>query len=185
MKALELLLCRNSSARLCAPAPGGDALQSIFRAALRAPDHARLRPWRFLVIEGAGRERLGELFERVSLDENPLLTEAARQKIRAKPMRAPMIIVAAVRLQAHPKVPEIEQYLSAGSAVHAMLLAASAQGFAGIWRTGGFAANREVHRGLGLQAGEKIVGFLYLGTREGQSKPLPLYEPGDYFQSWP
>ena len=185
MKALELLLCRNSSPRLCAPAPEGEKLQLIFKAALRAPDHARLKPWRFLVIEGAGRERLGELFERVSLDKNPALDEAARQKIRAKPLRAPMIIVSAVRVMAHPKVPEIEQTLSAGSAVHAMLLAASAQGFAGIWRTGSFAESDAVHRGLGLQTNEKIIGFLYLGTREGSAKPVPQYQTEHFFQNWP
>ena len=150
MEALQNLLARNSAPKLQAPAPGGEALEHIFQAALRAPDHARLRPWRFLVIEGEGRVRLGELFAEVSRKADPTISPEQMDKLRGNPLRAPMLIVAAARLQQHPKVPEIEQYLSAGSAAQAMLLAAEAQGFAGIWRTGPMAFNDDVHAGLGL-----------------------------------
>ena len=175
MDALEALLSRNSAPKLSEPAPTGDALQRIFQAALRAPDHARLKPWRNLVIEGEARHRLGELFAQVAAGGETTLDEEALAKIRSKPLRAPLIIVVAVRLQVHPKVPEIEQYLSAGASAHAMLLAAHAQGFAGIWRTGAMAFNRELMRGLGLAENEHIVGFLYLGTPEGRAKHLPEY----------
>ena len=184
MDALEALLSRNSAPKLTEPAPSGDALQKIFQAALRAPDHARLAPWRNLVIEGAARDRLGALFVQVAAAADGTLDDEALAKIRAKPLRAPLIIVVAVRLQVHPKVPEIEQYLSAGAAAHAMLLAAHAQGFAGIWRTGDMAFNRAFMTVLGLADNEHIVGFLYLGTPEGRAKPLPQYCTEDYFEFW-
>ena len=184
MDAIEALLGRNSATRLTEPAPSGKALQNVFRAALRAPDHARLKPWRFLVVDGLGREQLGEVFAQVALADDPSLDNDALAAIRAKTQRAPMIVIAIARLQEHPKVPEIEQYLSAGAAAHAMLLAAHAQGFAGIWRTGPMAFHPAVHRGLRLAGNEKIVGFLYLGTRDGDPKPLPDYDPGQFFQYW-
>jgi nitroreductase len=184
MDKLDVLLKRNSSAKLSEPAPAGETLQIIFQAALRAPDHARLKPWRHLVIEGDARHRLGELFASVALAEQPSLDDEALVKIKAKALRAPLLIVVVARLQQHPKVPAIEQYLSAGAAAHAMLLAADAQGFAGIWRTGSMAFNRAVMTGLGLAEHEHIVGFVYLGTREGRAKPLPEYSIDEFFERW-
>ncbi len=184
MDAIDALLGRNSAGQLTDPAPRGEDLQTLFKAALRAPDHARLKPWRFLVIEGQGRAQLGEVFAQVALADNPALDREALDKLRAKPLRAPLIIVVIARLQQHPKVPEIEQTLSAGAAAHGILLAAHALGYAGIWRTGPMAFHPGVHRALGLQTEEKIVGFLYLGTRQGEAKPLPDYPICDFFQYW-
>lgn len=184
MDAIDLLLNRNSAAKLVAPAPSGEELQVIFKAALRAPDHARQKPWRFLVIEGEGRRRLGELFASVAAADDPSLQPEQLDKIRAKPLRAPLLIVVVARLREHPKVPEIEQYLSAGAAAHGMLLAAQALGFAGIWRTGSMAFHPQVHRGLSLESNERIVGFVYMGSRDGDAKPLPNYAVADYFSQW-
>jgi nitroreductase len=184
MDTIDALLGRNSAAKLSEPAPSAEALDNIYRAALRAPDHARLTPWRFLVIAGDARRQLGDLFASVSLADQPELNEEALDRVRAKAQRAPLVLVVVVRLQSHPKVPEIEQYLSAGSAAHAMLLAAHAQGFAAIWRTGPMAFNPQVRHGLGLAANERVLGFLYLGTRQGPAKPLPRYEIDDYFTPW-
>lgn len=184
MDALQALLERNSASKLTEPAPAGEALQQLFKAALRAPDHARLKPWRFLVVDGQGREQLGELFAQVALADKPNLDAEALSGIRAKTQRAPMIVIVVARLQEHPKVPEIEQYLSAGAAAHGMLLAAHAQGFAGIWRTGPMAFHPAVHRALRLADNEKIIGYLYLGSRDGDAKPLPEYNTADFFQYW-
>jgi nitroreductase len=184
MDAIDALLGRNSASQLTDPAPRGKDLQTLFKAALRAPDHARLKPWRFLVIEGQGRAQLGEVFAQAALADKPALDRQALDKLRAKPLRAPLIIAVIARLQQHPKVPEIEQYLSAGTAAHGMLLAAHALGYAGIWRTGPMVFHPGVHRALGLQANEKLVGFLYLGTRQGEAKALPDYPSCDFFQYW-
>jgi nitroreductase len=179
MDALELLLQRNSAPKLAEPGPDAAALETIFRAALRAPDHARLRPWRFLVVAGEARNRFGELMVEVAGAEG----EKANQML-AKPLRAPVIVVVAVKLSVHPKVPEIEQYLSAGCAAHGVLLAAEALGYAGIWRTGNISFQPGFHNGLGLDADERIVGFIYLGTRVGGRKPVAELDTADFVRHW-
>jgi nitroreductase len=184
MDALECLLHRNSAPQLTEPAPRGEDLQRILKAGLRAPDHARLKPWRFVLIDGQGRAQLGELFAQVALADNPTLDATALEKLRLKPQRAPLIIVVVACVQEHPKVPEIEQLLSAGCAAHGVLLAAHALGFAGIWRTGAMTFHPGVQRALGLGANEKIVGFLYMGTRAGIAKPLPDYDTCDFVEYW-
>lgn len=185
MDALELLQARNSSPKLTEPAPSGEQLDTLFKAALRAPDHAALRPWRFLVIEGEDREALGELFARALRQRNPEATEAELDKARSKALRAPLIVTVIVRIREHPKVPPIEQRLSGGCAAYGVLLAAEAMGFSGIWRTGANAFDRNVMNGLGLAEDEEIIGYLYLGSREGRAKPLPEHPVEEFVQRWP
>jgi nitroreductase len=184
MDALSLLLGRNSAAKLCEPAPHGDALDNIYQAALRAPDHARLRPWRFLTVAGDGRYALGDLYAEALALRNPQATPQELDKARGKSLRAPLLIVVIACIKEHPKVPLIEQQLSAGCAAHGMLLAAHAQGFAGIWRTGANAFDRKVMDGLGLGVNEQIIGFLYLGSVDGNAKPLPKLNVTDFVQEW-
>lgn len=181
---LRFLQNRNSAPILIAPAPDPAAMEQIFKAALRVPDHAWLHPWRFITVEGDHREKLGELLEECLLERDPQADEGARSKARNAPLRAPMLVIVVARLSDHPKVPAIEQRLSAGCAAQAILLAAEACGYAGIWRTGEAAFDRNVMDGLGLAANEEIVGFLYLGTRDGNPKPLPNLDPGDFVSNW-
>jgi nitroreductase len=181
---LHFLQNRNSAPKLTAPAPTAAQLQEIFRAALRAPDHAWLRPWRFITIAGERREALGLMLEQCLVQRNPDADAAARSKTRSAPLRAPMLVVSVVKLSQHPKVPEVEQRLSAGCAAHAILLAAEALGYAGIWRTGDAAFDRAVMDALGLSANEEITGLLYLGTRDGAAKPLPQLDTTDFVSSW-
>ncbi len=182
--AMTLLTERNSSPKLAEPAPDAAAREAIFSAALRVPDHAWLRPWRFLTVEGEARRDLGGVLERSLLRREPEADGAAREKARCAPLRAPLVVVVMARLQPHPKVPPSEQRLSAGCAAHAILLAAEAQGYAGIWRTGAGAFDREVVRELGGEEHEEIVAFLYLGTREGQGKTLPALAVEDFVAPW-
>ncbi len=181
---IEQLTSRNSAPRLTSPAPDKASLEYMFRAALRAPDHAWLQPWRFLVIEGEARESLGEVFLESLLARQPDADEAAREKALAAPLRAPMLVVAICRYTEHPKVPREEQVISTGCAAYAMLLAAEAQGYAGIWRTGSYAEDALVYGKLGLADNESIVGFLYFGSREGRAKPLPERKVEDFVQPW-
>jgi nitroreductase len=184
MDALSLLLNRNSAAKLVEPAPSGEALKTMLQAALRSPDHARLRPWRFLLVEGEAREKLGEVYAQAELARNSVADEAVLARLRKQPTRAPLIIVVVATLQEHPKVPREEQLLSAGCAAHSILLAAQAQGFAGIWRTGTNAYDRNVCKELGLESNEEIVGFLYLGSINGDFKKLPDLNAEDFCQNW-
>jgi nitroreductase len=182
--AIELLLGRNSAPRLCAPAPDAQARELMFRAALRAPDHARLRPWRFLTIEGEQRHAFGAVLERALLRLDPQADASVRERALAAPLRAPLLVAVFARIQDHPKVPAIEQRLSAGCAAHALLLAAEALGFAGIWRTGNACYDAQVVAELGGAPDEELVAFLYIGTREGDAKPLPALEVDEFVSAW-
>jgi nitroreductase len=182
MDALDALLNRVSAPRLIAPAPDAAQRELLFRAALRAPDHGQLRPWRFLTIEGAAREQLGELLaQALPADASP----EALSKARAMPLRAPLLVVVIARVQAHAKVPAQEQVIAAGCAAHGILLAAHAQGIGAVWRTGELAYNAQVAAGLGLAADEQVIAFLYLGTPERELRAVPQVQVGDFVRAWP
>ena len=185
MDALDALLSRVSAPRLRAPAPDAAQRELLFRAALRAPDHGLLRPWRFLTVEAEAREQLGEVFAEALLAGSAEVSEEALAKARAMPLRAPLLVVVIARLQDHPKVPPQEQVIAAGCAAHAILLAAYAQGVGGVWRTGEMAYNARVAEGLGLSAEEQIVGFLYMGTPERELRTPAPVQVADYVSSWP
>ena len=180
----ETLHTRSSVGKLGEPAPAGEALANMLKAAVRVSDHRRLRPWRFLLIEGEGRHALGRVFVESALAANPALTPDEQEKAAAKAQRAPLIVVVVARVRPDPKVPEIEQLLSAGAAAQMLLVAAHAQGFGGIWRTGAAAYDAGVWRRLGLAEGERIVGFLYLGTPLVPGKPAEI-DYRDYVSHWP
>ena len=162
MDALELLITRRSASRLVEPAPAGEQLQNILRAGMRAPDHKTLQPWQFFVIEGEGRERFSAVLEKGAIAAGS--DEKAQEKARTAPFRAPLIITVVAKCQDHPKVPRWEQLLSAGCAVMAMQMAALAQGFNGIWRSGPLTDSPVVRDAFGCAEQDQIVGFLYLGT---------------------
>lgn len=185
MDAITALLSRNSAARLAEPAPAGAAREQIFRAALRAPDHARLQPWHFLVVEGQGRNALGAAMARALQRHAPASDAGALDKLHVNPLRAPLVIVLVARVAAQPKVPEIEQLLATACAAQNMLLAAHALGFGGIWRTGPITWTAELREELGLPESDRVIGFLYLGTPEGTPKPLPAVDPAAHFHRWP
>ncbi|MBR9973438.1 NAD(P)H nitroreductase [Magnetospirillum sulfuroxidans] len=166
MDALKLLLERRSCHALQAPGPQGAELDVILRAGLRVPDFQSLRPYEFLVAVGPGLDRLGDLFAqaaRVAGKSDELVGRAARM-----PHRAPVVITVVARHKPSTIVRPLEQRLSAGCAVMAMQMAALAQGFAGVWRSGWLMFDRTLHNLLDLGPDDQIVGFLYLGT---QAKP--------------
>ena len=184
MDALELLLGRNSAVRLQEPGPDARALETMFQSAVRAPDHGRLHPWRFVVIEGAERERFGEAMAQLVRARQPDASAEMLNRERSKPLRAPVVVVVAARIQAHDKIPEVEQLLSAGAAAQNIMLAAHALGYGAMWKTGAPAYDPEVKHMLGLEPGDAIVAFLYIGTRAGAGSALPRAEPKDFVTSW-
>ena len=184
MDALHALQTRNSVNLLTEPGPSPEQLENIIKAGLRACDHANLRPWKYLLIEGDARLAFGELMVTVkeAMDgEAP--SEELAQKLRNKPLRAPTIIVVAASVQEHPKVPEIEQVLSAGAGAQMMMTAAYAQGLGAIWRSGALMFQAEMKQGLGLDNNDQIVGFLYFGTPKA-AKPVPELQVEDYLTRW-
>lgn len=173
MAILTALHGRNSHGRLQEPGPDAEALDNMLRAALRAPDHGHLRPWRFVVIEGERRAALGEIFEQSLLLAQPHATDAERNKARQAPLRAPVIVAGLLHQVEHSKIPRVEQVASVAAALHGLQLAAEAQGFGAMWRTGGYARDPHVIAALGGRPSDEVIGFVYLGTRTGPSKPLP------------
>jgi nitroreductase len=146
------------------PAPTPEHLATILQAAVVVPDHASLRPWRFIVIQGDSRKRLGDVYAAATLESKPDTPAADLEAIREKVLRAPMLVAVVAAIKANPKVPVREQLLSAGAAAHAILLAANALGYGSIWLTGRFAEDPYVYRELGLTGEEQIVAFIHLGT---------------------
>lgn len=184
MNALELLLQRNSAPKLSEPAPSDAELDTLFAAACRAPDHAWLRPYRFLVVRGDARHQLGEVFAAAAQRRQPDFDDSTLHKFRQQPLRAPLVVVVYAQLARQHKVPVIEQMLTVGCAAQAVLLAAEALGYAGIWRTGDNAYDNTVKAALGLDDGAEIIGFLYLGSREGGKKLLPELETANFVRHW-
>ncbi|MHB0776453.1 nitroreductase family protein [Halomonas sp. WWR20] len=185
MDAMTLLHERSSMGKLSGPPPDAEQLDAMYRAALRAPDHKELTPWRFIEFSGEGLDRLGDLFAEAERNKDPQADEKALDSVRKKPKRAPMIIAVIAKVVPDlPKVPPIEQVLSAGCAAQNILLAAQALGLGGMWRTGTFAFDETVRTGLGLDRDDEIVGFLYLGHLGGRHKPVPSRDPSDYVERW-
>jgi len=181
---LHFLQNRNSSPKLVEPTPSTGELREIIAAATRVPDHAWLRPWRFLAIEGTRLADFGTVLEKNLVRREPRADTAAKKKARLAPLRAPLIIVVIARIEEHVKVPAREQRLSAACAAHAILLAAEALAYAGVWRTGEAAFDRNIMTELGLSDNEEITGFIYLGTRDGSAKTLPELDPDDFLSRW-
>lgn len=184
MDALELLQQRVSVGRLVAPAPTAEQREVMFQAAMRAPDHKLLRPWRFLTIEGERLRALGELLAEAARQQGGEVPEAAIEKARNNPLRAPLVVVAIACLQDHPKVPHSEQLLAAGCAAHGVLLAAQAQGLGGMWRSGELSFSSHVAQGLGVSANEQVIGFIYLGTPEKPLRAPAPAELGAFVKPW-
>jgi nitroreductase len=184
MQAIDNLLQRRSARALTAPAPDEGALDLIFASAVAAPDHGRLRPWRFIVIQGDGLGRFGDLLAEHLRRMHPSSNEETLQRERQKAFRAPMIVVVAAACIPGGKIPVIEQILSAGAAAQNIMLAALALGFNSMWKTGGPAYDEHVKTALGLKAEDAIVGFMYLGTDAG--KPDMMQRPSwrDLVRHW-
>jgi nitroreductase len=171
MQAIDALLARRSAGALTEPAPDDGALDLILASATHAPDHGRLRPWRFVLVRGAARTRFGELLADHLRRTHPQVGGESLQREQRKALRAPLIVVVAARCNPAVKIPVIEQTLSAATAAHAMMLAAFALGFNAMWKTGGPAYDPAVKQALGLLPEDAIVGFLYLGTETGERAP--------------
>ncbi|WLD59300.1 nitroreductase family protein [Salinispirillum sp. LH 10-3-1] len=167
---LQQLLTRSSMAKLAEPGPSEEELKQILHAGLLAPDHAYLRPARLTVVSGEGLKRLGDLLAQAAMAEDTEVTAEQLEKIRLKPMRAPLIIVVGCRVKSHGKVPEIEQVASTAAAVSLMQVAIDALGYGSMWRTGAMAYSGIVKRAFGLSSQDHLIGFLYVGTAVKEPK---------------
>lgn len=168
------------------PGPSEDQIRTLLTAAARVPDHGRMFPWHFMVFSGAARAQVGEILRRAWAAREP---EAATAKLDLEAgqfLRAPLIIGVISRPRPG-KHPEWEQILSAGAACQNLCLAANALGFGANWLSEWYAYDDAVHEGLGLDARDRVAGFVYIGTpkvppeerpRPDLDKIVTLWAPG-------
>ena len=184
MTAIDTLLTRASISDLADPAPEGPELDLILQAGLRAPDHGKLRPWRFVLIRGAARAAWAETIVAALQAREPDAPEPFIAKQRNRVLGAPLIIALGAKLRHGHKIPELEQMLSVGAAAMNMLNAAHALGYGAVWLTGANAFDPRVVEALGLEAGDKLAGFLFVGT--ARSAPLATRRPeiADHVIEW-
>ena len=184
MNAIENILKRNSPRELVAPHPTEEEMNLVFNCALRAPDHAWLRPSRFIQVTGDGLVKLSEIFQDFARENINDLTDITLEKYKNAPFRAPMVIIVISNIRIHPKVPEVEQLLSTSAATQNILLALHALGYGGIWRTGKFALNEIILKYLGLDQNQRVLGYLYVGKISGRQKKLPKLDISQFVQKW-
>ncbi len=175
-EAIELLARRRSTAAdyLADPGPSPDELDAILKIAARAPDHRRVTPFRFIVIEGDDRARAGDALRGAYAVSNP---EATPERIEAEARRfarAPAVVAVVSRVAKHHRTPEWEQVLTVGAVCQNMLVAASAYGYAAQWLTEWYAFDPQVAAAFGLleteDIQERFAGFVYLGSASADPK---------------
>lgn len=165
---LDPILERISTSRLTEPGPTQSQIELLVKSATSAPDHGKLRPWRFTLFEGESRKTFGKILSEAlvrrlkSNGETP--TEGQIEKEENKLLRAPLVIVVSVAVEPDSHIPLIEQISSGAAACQNMLIAATAMGIGSMWRTGEPTYDDTIKESLGLREIDQIVGWLYFGT---------------------
>lgn len=184
---LDLLRTRRSLKpdKLLAPGPSADQLETILTIAARVPDHKKLAPWRFIVFEGDARAQMGEVFAQACAAEDKELPSPIRLDFeRRRLMRSPLVVAVISRVVPHPAAPEWEQVLSAGAACFNLCLAANALGFGSCWVTEWVAYSPRVKAALGLGDGERVAGFVYVGTASEKPEDRDRPKLKDVVKRW-
>ena len=171
--ALELLLTRRSGSAkaMTGPGPSPAQLADILQAGARAPDHGKLFPWRFIIFEGEARARFGDILAEVMQAEGE--REKQVEEERSRFLRAPVVVGVISSARELHKIPVWEQELSAGAVCQNILIAASALGFVGNWLTEWYAFHPVVKEKIGLKPGERVAGFIYIGTARDELEERP------------
>lgn len=165
MELFAAIASRSTAKSLTGPAPTSEQIARLLDAAARAPDHARLKPWRFIAVNGAQREVFADAVAQARRDKIPDYSDEQMELEREKIRRSPYILVAGCAVRKDlPKVPEIEQVLAVGAAVENLLLAAADLGIGAMWKTGPAAYSPRVKSAAGLAADDHIVAIIHLGV---------------------
>ena len=179
MDALDNILNRVSARKLDKPHPSTEEMKTVYKAALRAPDHAWLRTSSFIEVKEKGLKKLSNIFFNFG-KTIPNLSDDILNKYKNAPFRAPMIVILVNTYKEHPKVPAIEQKLSTAAAAQNIMLALNAMNYSCIWRTGKMAFNEMISGELGLNKNQEILGYLYIGTETGEKKKIPNLDIDDF-----
>ncbi|QQP98307.1 nitroreductase family protein [Lysobacter enzymogenes] len=170
--------------QLSAPGPDESTLQRMLASAVRVPDHGKRVPFRFLTIQGDARHALGERLAARGIERFPDAGPAAVEKDRGRFSYAPLIVAVIAQLGPDEKIPELERTLTAGCVCFALLQAAQALGYGAVWLTGWPAYDEEVARWFGVQAHERIVGFIHIGTARLDAPERERPDPAALTQAW-
>jgi nitroreductase len=171
METLEAIHTRQSIGQVKPDPVPRELIEKMLSAAVQAPNHYKVRPWRFVVLTGAGRAKLGEAMAQSTKIAKPEASEEELQKDREKPLRGPVVIAVAVDKPALAKVKEIENVCATAAAVQNILLAAHALGLAAIWRTGPSATDPAIKQFFGWEADQHLIGFVYVGYPQSELTP--------------
>lgn len=172
MDVLEAISTRQSIKKVLPDPVPHAVIEHLLAAAVQAPNHHKVRPWRFVVLTGAAREKLGAVMAASLQRLQPDLPESALEIERAKALRAPLLIAVGVDQPDDPRVVEIENICAAAAAAQNLLLAAHALGLGAIWRTGAAATDPAVKDFLGFAPEQHIIAIIYIGYPDGD-RPLP------------
>lgn len=166
IKLLDYLATRRSvpAFQMCEPGPSKSELEDILKLAVRVPDHGKLAPWRFIVYRGERRAEIGEALLSMALVKRPDLSDEMIAVERTRFTRAPVVIGVISTASAHAKVPEWEQVMSAGAVCLNVLMAANAHGYVANWLSEWFAFDSDAFPVLGVQPGERVAGFIHMGS---------------------
>jgi nitroreductase len=175
--ALSLLKSRRSvkPIELAGSPPSTADIETMLTIASRVPDHGKLAPWRFIVFAGDARKDIGQVIADTFRADRADATDDQIAFERDRLARAPLVIAVVSRAGPHAKIPEWEQILSAGAATMNLIAAAHALGYAANWITEWYAYDRRVLSAMGLAEGERIAGFVHIGTpaRPPEDRPRP------------
>ncbi|MFN8382686.1 MAG: nitroreductase [Anaerolineales bacterium] len=148
-----------------------EVVEKLLSAGAQAPNHHKVRPWRFVVLTGDGRKKLGDVMAASFLERNPATPPEGLDKTRALPLRAPVVIAVGADKPSDTKIIEVENISAASAAAQNILLTAYSLGLGAIWRTGEWARDAKVKEFLGFAADQHIVGFIYVGYPDVTPEP--------------
>ncbi len=163
MEVFEAIHHRHSQGEVRQDPVPREIIEKLLDAAVQAPNHYKVRPWRFVVLTGTARDKLGDVMSASQRDRHPDFPQEAFDKTRGMPLRSPVLIAVGADKPSEEKVLEIENVCATAAACENLLLAAEALGLGAKWRTGEWARDAKVKEFLGFSADQHIVAFLYIG----------------------
>ena len=168
-----------SAVTLAAPGPSPAELETLLRLATRVPDHGKLAPWRFIVLEGAGKAAFAAKLEALAVARSDQTSAAKLAKLKIPPLA--VAVICALRPAA---IPQWEQQLSAGAVCATLLYAALAMGYGGNWITDWYAYDADARAILGLSEAEQVAGFILVGTPREPPLERERPEPANLVSRW-
>lgn len=169
---------------LVEPGPDGAELDRMLAIAARVPDHGRLVPWRFIVLEGEARAVAGDRLDALYATQNPGLAPEKAHMWRDYLLRAPVTVVVVSRTDPAAKIPEFNQVLSAGAAAMNLVIAATAMGFSALWLLKWPGRDADAAALLGVAGTEKVAGFIHMGRPAALAEDRPRPHLDEVVTRW-